>query len=281
MLEEQTKAVKVIATALNELRKRVGYVEKTGKNPHFQYDYVEEASLMALVRKHMIEVGLVMTPRVSPGSVQVFRDVGPKNNMAVVFVQEYNLAHVDGHVWPWPISVVAAGQDSGDKHVWKASTGANKYAVMRMLQLATGDDPEKDHGLDNGAGGGAPSGSPARSGTPAQGAPDLAGYDLNAKATAAILKDLKVWNQVFARAEAVYGKAKITADQELKFHPMNDFLQARGLQKQSDLRVSDLPALYEFLPTWGVGHERGPQDHEPPAGQGGDPGAQDWDEPPF
>ena len=34
----------------------------------------------------------------------------------------------------------------GDKGIYKAITGANKYALLKLLQLATGDDPEDEIG---------------------------------------------------------------------------------------------------------------------------------------
>ena len=41
-------------------------------------------------------------------------------------------------------TVVGEGQDSGDKAVYKALTGATKYALMKTFLIPTGDDPERD-----------------------------------------------------------------------------------------------------------------------------------------
>lgn len=43
---------------------------------------------------------------------------------------------------------IGSGQDAGDKAVMKAQTAAIKYAFMRSLCIATGDDPEADGKTD-------------------------------------------------------------------------------------------------------------------------------------
>jgi len=40
------------------------------------------------------------------------------------------------------------GDDAGDKGIYKAYTGAEKYALMKQFLVATGDDPEGDTGTD-------------------------------------------------------------------------------------------------------------------------------------
>jgi hypothetical protein len=40
------------------------------------------------------------------------------------------------------------GQDAGDKGIYKAITGAQKYALMKAFMIPTGDDPEADSGVD-------------------------------------------------------------------------------------------------------------------------------------
>lgn len=42
------------------------------------------------------------------------------------------------------LDVPGEGQDTGDKAIYKALTGAGKYALRSLLQLPIGDDPEAD-----------------------------------------------------------------------------------------------------------------------------------------
>ena len=41
-----------------------------------------------------------------------------------------------------------SGQDAGDKGIFKAISGAQKYALMKAFMIPTGDDPEQDAGVD-------------------------------------------------------------------------------------------------------------------------------------
>jgi hypothetical protein len=60
---------------------------------------------------------------------------------------EYTLIHKDGDIWPSVICAAGQGGDKnkngvGDKGLYKAITGANKYLLFKLFQIETGDDPE-------------------------------------------------------------------------------------------------------------------------------------------
>jgi hypothetical protein len=40
------------------------------------------------------------------------------------------------------------GQDPGDKAIYKAVSGTQKYVLLKFFMLASGDDPEADEGVD-------------------------------------------------------------------------------------------------------------------------------------
>ena len=60
------------------------------------------------------------------------------------------MAHTSGEIWPDKITAVGCGNDRarngtvGDKGVYKAITGANKYLLFKLFQIETGDDPENE-----------------------------------------------------------------------------------------------------------------------------------------
>lgn len=132
-----------IALALHEIMQRVGYVQKTGKNQFHGYRYAGEADLLDKLRPAMIEAGLVLMP-----NVRTVDGPDPHGNVTV-FV-EYTLVHKDGDVWPEKLTAAGCGNDRaksgaiGDKGVYKAITGANKYLLFKLFQIETGDDPERD-----------------------------------------------------------------------------------------------------------------------------------------
>ena len=114
-------------------------VAKTGRNDFHGYDYATEADVVESVRPHMVANGLMLIPHVDT----VTQDQHGNTNIIV----NYRLYHVSGEFIEF--NVAAAGNDKnrngvGDKGIYKAMTGASKYALLKLFSLATGDDPEKD-----------------------------------------------------------------------------------------------------------------------------------------
>jgi len=131
-----------IATALHNVMKKVGYVQKRGVNDFHKYKYASEADLLRQLRPAMVEEGLMLIPSVTDVS-----EIDANGNTTVKI--NYTLVHFSGEVWPHPIVFAGCGNDKnkngiGDKGLYKAYTGANKYALFKLFQLETGDDPEDD-----------------------------------------------------------------------------------------------------------------------------------------
>lgn len=131
-----------IAQALHQVMSRVSYVQKTGKNAFHNYKYAGEADLLEKLRPAMLEAGLLLIPSI--------KGVSPIDEHGVTTVQmEYTLVHKDGDIWPNVICAAGQGGDKnkngvGDKGLYKAITGANKYLLFKLFQIETGDDPEND-----------------------------------------------------------------------------------------------------------------------------------------
>ncbi len=129
-----------IAQALHEVMSKVSYVQKTGKNSFHGYKYAGEADLLEKLRPAMLEAGLLLIPSI--------KGVSPIDEHGVTTVQmEYTLVHKDGDIWPNVICAAGQGGDKnkngvGDKGLYKAITGANKYLLFKLFQIETGDDPE-------------------------------------------------------------------------------------------------------------------------------------------
>jgi len=138
-----------ILIALHEVMSKVGYVQKQGKNKFHDYKYAGEGHLLEVLRPAMVEAGLLLIP--SHRSTTTPDEYG--NSTVTV---DYTLAHKDGGVWPEKITVVGCGNDKnskggvGDKGLYKAFTGANKYLLFKLFQIETGDDPEEAAEHDKG-----------------------------------------------------------------------------------------------------------------------------------
>ena len=137
--------MKNIIKALNEVMKSVSYVQKSSENKFHGYKYASESSLLESLRPAMIDQGLVLIPSI--GNVS---PIEAHDNTTVTV--EYTLAHTSGEIWPDKIIAVGCGNDKsksgsvGDKGIYKALTGANKYLLFKLFQIETGDDPEKEDG---------------------------------------------------------------------------------------------------------------------------------------
>lgn len=141
---EQPSPEAIIMRALNAVMQEVDYVQKKGENDFHGYRYATEADVLARLRPAMVKHGLVLIP-----SVNQVSSIDAYGNTAVTI--QYTLAHVSGAVWPHPIIGAGCGNDKnkngvGDKGLYKALTGANKYVLFKLFQIETGNDPEEPEG---------------------------------------------------------------------------------------------------------------------------------------
>jgi len=138
-----TTSLSKLLPALNAVMKDCGYAEKDGVNAFHKYKYTSEEGLLKALRPALVKHGILLIPSIATDPAPYVDE-----NQTTHIVMEYTLAHTSGEVWPTPIRIPGSGQDKGDKGVYKALTGANKYMLFKLFQIATGDDPEQDHGKD-------------------------------------------------------------------------------------------------------------------------------------
>lgn len=114
----------------------VGGVEKRGFNAFHKYHYVMEADLVTAVRHYLAVAGIVIIPDVL--------EVTKEGELTSIMV---NYIVTDGKE-NFTFRMPGYGSDRGDKGVYKAITGSNKYALMKLFKIETGDDPEGDTRVD-------------------------------------------------------------------------------------------------------------------------------------
>jgi len=130
--------VKQIASAILEIMKDCKKIEKDGTNAFHKYKYSSEAHVVAVIRASMIKHGVIIIPSVENYLVE--------DTMTTIQFK-YRWIHVDSGE-ELETMTVGQGIDKGDKGAYKAITGANKYMLMKTLQLSTDDDPEADATTD-------------------------------------------------------------------------------------------------------------------------------------
>lgn len=109
-------------------------VAKSGENTHYHYSYMTENDVLRAVRGPMIEEHLIIYPSV--------RSVSKDADITTAII-DFTIVDVDDGE-ERTLTFVGAGQDPGDKGIYKAYTGAVKYLLAKLFMLPTGDDPERD-----------------------------------------------------------------------------------------------------------------------------------------
>jgi hypothetical protein len=132
---------------LSEVMKEVKYIEKKGYNSFHKYKYATESDVAEKVREVLAEKNVMMIPNMTTHSVREHINAKGKTEYIVTVDMEFRF--LDGDTGEEiTFNMAGEGQDAGDKAIYKAMTGAQKYALMKAFMIPTGDDPEADNGVD-------------------------------------------------------------------------------------------------------------------------------------
>lgn len=127
---------------LAEVMGEVGYIPKHGENKFHGYKYAAEADIVSAVRGAMAKRALMIFPDVEKTE---WRKMPGKNGEKTVCSLTVNFTIEDGESGEVrSFRVMGEGEDALDKASYKALTGAEKYAILKLFLIPTGDDPEKD-----------------------------------------------------------------------------------------------------------------------------------------
>lgn len=139
-----------LARKLHKIYAGSGYIKKDKRNTAQSYNYISEEAMVRRLRELFIENGVIMIPSVIDTKM-IQTEVSTKAGIKAVPITRvtinYTVVDVDtGECYNF--LMVGDGTDTGDKAIYKAVTGANKYALMKLCQIPTGDDPEEDWPAD-------------------------------------------------------------------------------------------------------------------------------------
>ena len=132
-----------LTTKLAQVMAAVKRVPKRGKNTFHNYAYATEADVADVVREELSARGVMLYSAITNVDTRVDTgDSGKPSNFVTVTMR---FEFVDGESgesrsFAW----VGAGQDRGEKGLYKAITGAEKYFLLKSFLIPTGDDPEDD-----------------------------------------------------------------------------------------------------------------------------------------
>jgi hypothetical protein len=140
-----------LAKKLLKVLEAVENIEKSGRNTKQGYNFVRATDLMDKVRKEFVTHGI--QPTMSSRATDRFESKA--NSGATIWYAgvetSYSFIDTDTGFELGPFTSVGWGQDTGDKGIYKAITGAMKYA-LRGFFLVPDVDPEEDTGPEEGDG---------------------------------------------------------------------------------------------------------------------------------
>ena len=137
-----------LITKLGEIRDAVKYVQKDGKNSFHGYKYASEGAILEKIREELESKKVLCLVRCE--KVDIISGVTEKGKPSHIATTNmvFTLIDAENENDRIEIPFVGMGEDSGDKAVYKAYTGAVKYFWLKNFQIETGDDPENDETVE-------------------------------------------------------------------------------------------------------------------------------------
>jgi len=127
---------------LNEIHKQVGYIKKGQRGK--QYQYVGSSDVLAVVRSHMNEQGVLLLPSIKNAKVSDFYTKTETLQLFTEIDMTMTWVNADNPDEKIELDWYAQGMDlAGEKGVGKALTYAEKYFLLKFFNIATDDmDPD-------------------------------------------------------------------------------------------------------------------------------------------
>lgn len=128
---------------VNEVRKAVDYLIKDKKVE--SYMAVTHDAVTAAVRGHFVEHGVMIVPaQVIQSAVVLTGTMTARSTPFIRFEVRYRfeVVNVDDPKDKFSVEIEAHALDHGDKAPGKALSYAKKYAMLKLLEIETGEDEE-------------------------------------------------------------------------------------------------------------------------------------------
>lgn len=138
-----------LAAKLSAIMGELGNIPKSGFNKAQQYRFVRESDVAEKLSALLAKQHIFLHQDVVETKVRELYRTQSGNTMWLTTVK-VAFTWYDGETGETlPPSVFPGhGADTGDKGVYKAMTGAEKYFLMKTFLISTGDDPEADEKVD-------------------------------------------------------------------------------------------------------------------------------------
>jgi hypothetical protein len=150
---------------LAEITGLMAHIKKEGFNKAQQYAFVRESDVAEKVSGLLAERKVFLHQRVLSSSREALYTTGSGSIMWMTHVvMEFRFIDGETGEMTEPATFEGDGADTGDKGIYKAMTGAEKYFLMKTFLVSTGDDPEGDEKVDKAAAAAGAAAGPVRVG---------------------------------------------------------------------------------------------------------------------
>ena len=136
--------MKNLAAKMIKIMEDVSYIQKKGFNAFQKYKYATESDVSTAFAESFKKNNVCMLTSVVERNCDTYKTAQGKDSFIVSVKMEVTFIDADSGE-SFTGTFFGDGTDSGDKGVYKAITGAQKYALMKTFMVSTGDDPECDH----------------------------------------------------------------------------------------------------------------------------------------
>lgn len=124
-------------------------VENRGENKAQGYSYTMARDVILAARRALVRHGVIFTAtelEIIDGEPTTTRSGAIMSTCRVTMAYAFLDTESDERL---DVKSTGEGQDTGDKSIYKAKTGALKYALQNNLLIAAGDDAEDDRGEED------------------------------------------------------------------------------------------------------------------------------------
>lgn len=140
---------KTLASKMLDIMQDCDNVPKKGHNNAQNYDYVRAADVSDYVRKLLVKHRVICVPAFAAADDTQYQTKSGSQMTLTRLKLGFNFIDADNDKDIISIETYGYGSDAGDKSIYKALTGAHKYALMQAFCIGTNDDAEDDSGSSN------------------------------------------------------------------------------------------------------------------------------------
>lgn len=121
-------------------------VEKTGRNDTQHYNFIEQSTIVALLRKKLVQYGVNIVPSMTEHNLTPKMDGTKVKGSKVLAKMSFKVVNADDPSDFYEVTWWGEGDDSLDKGTNKAATAAEKYFLMKQFKISDKDDPDAEAG---------------------------------------------------------------------------------------------------------------------------------------